>query len=100
MPICCRSIDDALGLTELAGAVLSDGRRGNNTRPFLTGDCVGTCSGGGIGGCTFARLESRQGRGAAHRDVAELEEVREAPLLGGSHDRPGVALASTKSARL
>jgi hypothetical protein len=37
MPICCRSIDDALGLTELAGAVLSDGRRGNNTRRFLTG---------------------------------------------------------------
>jgi hypothetical protein len=32
-----REIDDALGLTELAGAVLSDGRRGNNTRRFLTG---------------------------------------------------------------
>ena len=32
-----RELDDALGLTEMAGAVLSDDRRGKNTRHFLTG---------------------------------------------------------------
>jgi len=32
-----RELDDALGLTALAGAMLSDGRRGKNTRHFLTG---------------------------------------------------------------
>jgi hypothetical protein len=32
-----RELDDALGLTDLAGGVLSDGRRGKNTRHLLTG---------------------------------------------------------------
>lgn len=32
-----RELDDALGLTALAGATLSDGHRGKNTRHFLTG---------------------------------------------------------------
>ena len=32
-----RELDDVLGLTALAGTVLSDGRRGKNTRHFLTG---------------------------------------------------------------
>jgi hypothetical protein len=32
-----RELDDALGLTELAGAVLSDGRRGKNMRHVLSG---------------------------------------------------------------
>ncbi len=32
-----RELDDALGLTEMAGAVLSDGRRGKNTRHVLSG---------------------------------------------------------------
>src|SRR5918994_3033002 len=32
-----RDLDDALGLTDLAGDVLSECRRGTNTRPLLTG---------------------------------------------------------------
>jgi len=32
-----RELDDTLGLTEIAGAVLSDDRRGKNTRHVLTG---------------------------------------------------------------
>ena len=32
-----RELDDALGLTEMAGAVLSDGRRGKNARHVLSG---------------------------------------------------------------
>ena len=32
-----RGLDDALGVTDLAGAVLSDGLRGKNTLHFLTG---------------------------------------------------------------
>ena len=30
-----RELDDAVGLTDLAGSVLSDGRRGKNTRHLL-----------------------------------------------------------------
>ena len=32
-----RELDEALGLTEIAGAALSDLRRGKNTRHLLTG---------------------------------------------------------------
>ena len=32
-----RELDEALGLTDLAGSVLSDGRRGKNRRHLLTG---------------------------------------------------------------
>ncbi len=32
-----RELDDALGLTELGGEVLSETRRGKNTRHFLVG---------------------------------------------------------------
>lgn len=32
-----RELDDVLGLTDLGGAVLSDLRRGKNTRHLLTG---------------------------------------------------------------
>ncbi len=32
-----RELDDALGLTDLAGGILSECRRGNNTRHLLTG---------------------------------------------------------------
>jgi hypothetical protein len=32
-----RELDDVLALTEMAGAVLSDGRRGKNTRHVLSG---------------------------------------------------------------
>src|SRR6516164_1012858 len=32
-----RELDDALGLTDLAGTALSDGRRGRNSRHLLTG---------------------------------------------------------------
>jgi Transposase DDE domain group 1 len=35
--LACRELDDALGLTDLAGGVLSDGRQGKNTRHRLTG---------------------------------------------------------------
>ena len=35
--LACREVDDALGLTALAGSMLSDGRRGKNTLHFPTG---------------------------------------------------------------
>ena len=34
-----RELDDALGLTELGGEVLSETRRGRNTRHLLVGHC-------------------------------------------------------------
>ncbi len=40
-----RELDDALGLTELRGVVLSETRRGKNTRHFLVGLFLGNrCS--------------------------------------------------------
>ena len=41
-----RDLDDALGLTDLAGGVLSECRRGRNTRHLLTGPgcCASPCS--------------------------------------------------------
>jgi hypothetical protein len=35
--LACRELDDALGLTTLAGAMLSENRRGKNARHMLVG---------------------------------------------------------------
>ena len=39
-----RELDDALGLTDLAGSTLSECRRGKNTRHLLTGLFRNPCS--------------------------------------------------------
>jgi Transposase DDE domain group 1 len=41
-----RELDDALGLTEMAGQVLADSRTGKNNRHTLTAQFRQSCSGG------------------------------------------------------
>ncbi len=71
-----RELDDVLGLTALAGAVLSDGRRGKNTRHVLSG----------------LLRQSVFGRLAGYEDVNDAERLAHDPamrwIVGGraAHD--------------
>ena len=60
-----RELDDALGLTEMAGAVLSDGRIGKNTRHFLAG----------------LLRQSVFGRVAGYEDVNETDRLWRNPAM-------------------
>ncbi len=62
-----RELDDALALTEMAGAVLSDGRRGKNTRHVLSG-LLRQSVFGRLAAC--AGLQSRQ----LHADVGSARD--------------------------
>ena len=77
-----RELDDALGLTEMAGTVLSDGRRGKNTRHFLTG----------------LLRQSVFGRVAGYEDVNDADRLWRDPamrwIVGGRAVRDCAASAS------
>ena len=60
-----RELDDALGLTALAGSMLSDRRRGKNTRHFLTG----------------LLRQSVFGRLAGYEDVNDAERLARDPAM-------------------
>lgn len=60
-----RELDDVLGLTALAGAELSDGRRGKNTRHFLTG----------------LLRQSVFGRLAGYKDVNDADRLARDPAM-------------------
>src|SRR5271155_5714051 len=60
-----RELDDALGLTELAGGMLSDGRRGKNTRHVLIG----------------LLRQSVFGRLAGYEDVNDAERLARDPAM-------------------
>jgi hypothetical protein len=60
-----RELDDALGLTALAGSMLSDGRRGKNTRHLLTG----------------LLRQSVFGRLAGYEDVNDAERLARDPAM-------------------
>jgi hypothetical protein len=60
-----RELDDALGLTALAGSMLSDGRRGKNTRHLLTG----------------LLRQSVFGRLAGYDDVNDAERLARDPAM-------------------
>ncbi len=60
-----RELDDALGLTVLAGGVLCDGRRGKNTRHVLTG----------------LFRQSVFGRLAGYEDVNDAERLARDPVM-------------------
>ncbi len=62
-----RELDDTLGLTEIAGAVLSDDRRGKNTRHVLTG----------------LLRQSVFGRVAGYEDLNDADHRANAPLDAG-----------------
>ena len=69
-----RELDDTLGLTELAGAVLSDCRRGKNTRHLLTGLFRQT---------VFGRL-------AGYEDVNDADRLAHDPTMRAVVDRGGL----------
>jgi hypothetical protein len=69
-----RDLDDALGLTELAGGVLSECRRGKNTRHRLTG----------------LLRQSVFGRLAGYEDVNDAERLAHDPAMRAVVDRGGL----------
>ena len=69
-----RDLDDALGLTDLAGSILSECRRGRNTRHLLTG----------------LLRQSVFGRLAGYEDVNDAERLAHDPAMRAVVDRGGL----------
>lgn len=69
-----RELDDVLGLTDLAGDVLSDGRRGKNTRHLLSG----------------LLRQSVFGRLAGYEDVNDAERLAHDPAMRAVVGRDGL----------
>jgi hypothetical protein len=69
-----RELDDALGLTDLAGSALSECRRGKNTRHLLTG----------------LFRQSVFGRLAGYEDVNDAERLAHDPAMRAVVDRAGL----------
>src|SRR5450759_3873491 len=69
-----RELDDALGLTDLAGGVLSECRRGRNTRHLLTG----------------LLRQSVFGRLAGYEDVNDADRLAHDPAMRAVVDRGGL----------
>src|SRR5918999_223408 len=69
-----RDLDDALGLTDLAGGALSECRRGRNTRHLLTGL---------LRQPVFGRL-------AGYEDVNDAERLAHDPAMRAVVDRGGL----------
>ena len=69
-----RDLDDALGLTDLAGGVLSECRRGRNTRHLLTG----------------LLRQSVFGRLAGYEDVNDAGRLAHDPAMRAVIDRGGL----------
>src|ERR687885_410459 len=69
-----RDLDDALGRTDLAGGVLSECRRGTNTRHLLAG----------------LLRQSVFGRLAGHEDVNDAERLAHDPAMRAVVDRGGL----------
>ncbi len=69
-----RELDDALGLTELGGEVLSETRRGKNTRHLLVG----------------LLRQSVFGRLAGYEDVNDAERLSQDPVMRTIVDRKGL----------
>jgi hypothetical protein len=69
-----RELDDALGLTDLAGATLSECRRGKNTRHLLSG----------------LFRQSVFGRLAGYEDVNDAERLAHDPAMRAVVDRGGL----------
>jgi hypothetical protein len=72
--IAYRELDDALGLTDIAGATLSECRRGKNTRHMLTG----------------LFRQSVFGRLAGYEDVNDAERLAHDPAMRAVVDRTGL----------
>jgi hypothetical protein len=69
-----RELDDALGLTDIAGAALSERRHGKNTRHMLTG----------------LFRQSVFGRLAGYEDVNDADRLAHDPAVRAVVDRTGL----------
>ncbi len=79
-----RELDDALGLTDLAGNVLSDGRRGKNSRHLLTG----------------LLRQSVFGRLAGYEDVNDADRLAHNPAMRAVVDRGGLDRAAASTSQM
>src|SRR5919199_1071837 len=79
-----RDLDDALGLTDLAGDVLSDGRRGRNTRHLLTG----------------LLRQSVFGRLAGYEDVNDADRLAHDPAMRAVVGRRGLDRAAASASQM
>src|ERR687886_798597 len=79
-----RDLDDALGLTDLAGDVLSECRRGANTRHPLTG----------------LLRRSVFGRLAGYEDVNDAERLAHDPAMRAVVDRGGVGRQAASTSQM
>ena len=79
-----RELDDVLSLTEHAGEVLSDGRRGRNTRHVLTG----------------LLRQSVYGRLAGYEDVNDAERLALDPAMRAVVDRKGLERVAASTSQM
>ncbi len=79
-----RDLDDALGLTDLAAGVLSDGRRGRNTRHLLAG----------------LLRQSVFGRLAGYEDVNDAERLAHDPAMRAVVGRQGLDRAAASTSQM
>ncbi len=79
-----RELDDALGLTDLAGAALSECRRGKNTRHLLTG----------------LFRQSVFGRLAGYEDVNDADRPAHDPAMRAVVDRQGLDRAAASTSQM
>ena len=79
-----RELDDVLGLTDLAGTVLSDRRRGKNTRHLLTG----------------LLRQSVYGRLAGYEDVNDAERLSLDPAMRAVVDRKGLDRVAASTSQM
>lgn len=79
-----RELDDALGLTDLTGEVLSECRRGKNTRHLLTG----------------LFRQSVFGRLAGYEDVNDADRLAHDPAMRAVVDRSGLDRAAASTSQM
>jgi len=79
-----RELDDALELTELGGEVLSETRRGKNTRHLLVG----------------LLRQSVFGRLAGYEDVNDAERLSQDPVMRTIVDRKGLDRLAASASRM
>jgi hypothetical protein len=79
-----RELDEALGLTEIAGAALSDLRRGKNTRHLLTG----------------LLRQSVFGRLAGYEDVNDAKRLSRDPAMRAIVDRKGLERSAASTSQM
>jgi hypothetical protein len=82
--LCYRELDDALGLTELGGELLSETRRGKNTRHLLVG----------------LLRQSVFGRLAGYEDVNDADRLSRDPVMRAIVDRKSLGRSAASTSQM